>query len=858
MATLAERIVDFYRHVIVAAVTGCGKTTLLQNVIQLILEKHPESKFYLSSSKASPWLGLEQQYGEDGLPRCVNVWTDKPETIEKLIQRLEFVVAELNRRGKKRLIAEMKGEEVEASDPIYVVLDELPTTVGIAKSHDSKAFEKLSRLIKAIINTGREDRVFAVLITQGHQCGTIGLDKDVRRNLGVVCLGGGKTKDYKTLTAAIADADFIESKRDRAMLDDQFKLAVKDCNGIRLYLTDIGGYQIAETEMMANPGQLFESDPEFDINELFGDSDEQEDASSTEDDEIPAPKKRRRKSDDSEESRQPSDTKRKRRRKSTENNEKAEEPTTTTAKRRRRKSKEQTSETETTEAVSIPVGVAIDDSAGGDVVPGSSNSVVRRKPTEQDYENIERLDTGETVTEAWLKVKKRELLLKEEELKLKINDSFNKNLSAETKWNLITLGYGLLFGTFYAFSPLTIALQSTYKTAVQVKQTSQKIVKAGDNTVKAVGEFFAADFRRQPKLNEKVNGHRVSSLFNKTRKHPVTGVVLPHNGHDVATPTGTPLYIVGEAGKEVTVKCSFQKGGAGLWGEYNNGHRRVRAFHLDKCQDGKFQSGQIWARTGGAKGDPKAGTSTGPHLHLETWQGNTAVPPNLGYLWASLNGNMSTLGGNVAKARKETSQAIAQQSSKKLSNEELNYFLEIAFGAEYSGVNAIRKWNTRNLKIRVHGEPTREDSNVLNRVITELSQLTGLSIEIVGKDTKPNINFYFVSPDRFKAIEPNVRPGNDGYAWTYGTKEIEKATILISSKTANQQFRSHLIREELTQALGLLKDSLKHKDSIFYGRWSTIQQFSELDKVLIQALYSPAIESGFSADQVKQIFSKPS
>ena len=92
-----------------------------------------------------------------------------------------------------------------------------------------------------------------------------------------------------------------------------------------------------------------------------------------------------------------------------------------------------------------------------------------------------------------------------------------------------------------------------------------------------------------------------------------------HGGIDVATPTGTPLAISG-AGK-------IMYGGLHSSGYGNMIDAWVPALgvqfrfaHLSKIfkrTGDTFKSGEILGLTGGGKGDPGKGSSTGPHLHYE-------------------------------------------------------------------------------------------------------------------------------------------------------------------------------------------------------------------------------------------------
>lgn len=201
-----------------------------------------------------------------------------------------------------------------------------------------------------------------------------------------------------------------------------------------------------------------------------------------------------------------------------------------------------------------------------------------------------------------------------------------------------------------------------------------------------------------------------------------------------------------------------------------------------------------------------------------------------------------------------TSNQQSQQAylpRRKYTPEEINYFQEIALGTEFSANSSIiRKWQG-DLRIKIIGSPTSEDLNTLKNVTNEINNLTSdINLKIV--DNKPNVKVHFVPVSEFKRYEPNYEPGNDGYAWVNWSQDniIYSANILIATTGVNQKERSHLIREELTQSLGLLRDSYKYKNSIFYQPWTDTNQYSQLDKTIIQILYRPEIRPGMTKSQV--------
>ena len=156
----------------------------------------------------------------------------------------------------------------------------------------------------------------------------------------------------------------------------------------------------------------------------------------------------------------------------------------------------------------------------------------------------------------------------------------------------------------------------------------------------AIGSMFSSPAAAQPITQtitsnssmSFVNGQLVSSSdesfdsatamsigdFPITDKYGSTeGRSRPHGGVDVGTPVGTPVGF-NEPGKILA---------AGKYGAYGNmmdvwlpqSKIQMRIAHLSKFvkKTGEFISGEKLAETGGAKGDPGSGSSTGPHLHFE-------------------------------------------------------------------------------------------------------------------------------------------------------------------------------------------------------------------------------------------------
>jgi hypothetical protein len=196
-----------------------------------------------------------------------------------------------------------------------------------------------------------------------------------------------------------------------------------------------------------------------------------------------------------------------------------------------------------------------------------------------------------------------------------------------------------------------------------------------------------------------------------------------------------------------------------------------------------------------------------------------------------------------------------QSNANNFTQEEIDYFTEIVLGAEFGDeAPVIKKW-TKNIRIKVGGEPTEEDLQTINNIVGDLNGLiAGIKIKLVDKNE--NLVIAFSPKSEFSAIDPNYVPPNYGFFWALWHDDnfvIHDASILISSAEVTQQERSHLIREELTQSLGLMNGSDKYNDSIFFQEWTEVTDFSEIDKAVIKLLYLNTIKPGMSKEQVLKI-----
>jgi murein DD-endopeptidase MepM/ murein hydrolase activator NlpD len=106
---------------------------------------------------------------------------------------------------------------------------------------------------------------------------------------------------------------------------------------------------------------------------------------------------------------------------------------------------------------------------------------------------------------------------------------------------------------------------------------------------------------------------RISSKFNPTRRHPISGKVRAHRGIDYAAPTGTPIWAAGDG----RIEFAGRKGGYGNTVIIDHG-RGITTLYAHMSRIGKGARGGRQVRQGELIGYVgSTGASTGPHLHYE-------------------------------------------------------------------------------------------------------------------------------------------------------------------------------------------------------------------------------------------------
>lgn len=173
----------------------------------------------------------------------------------------------------------------------------------------------------------------------------------------------------------------------------------------------------------------------------------------------------------------------------------------------------------------------------------------------------------------------------------------------------------------------------------------------------------------------------------------------------------------------------------------------------------------------------------------------------------------------------------------------VSYLKEITTGSEYLKSNSVKKFK-KDVYIIIQGSCSDTLKNELIKIINELNDLIN-PIEIyITEDIKiANVRLYFGGPDDYVKINPlSATSVKDswGLASVFPNNgEINISLVFVDTKrTSNDSQRKHILREEITQALGFTNDSYRYPDSIFFQEWTETHYYSEIDKEIIKMFYN--------------------
>jgi hypothetical protein len=197
---------------------------------------------------------------------------------------------------------------------------------------------------------------------------------------------------------------------------------------------------------------------------------------------------------------------------------------------------------------------------------------------------------------------------------------------------------------------------------------------------------------------------------------------------------------------------------------------------------------------------------------------------------------------NVKSQKNANNKILISEDSiyiQKRTQKTVDYFNEIVFNTEFNGkLEKAFKWD-KNMKIYVEGKKINYLMIELDDIVLELNNIINtIDIEIVNNPKDANMFIYFGSSDDFYNYCPNVSRSLLTNNWGLFMVTIVNSYMYVDINRANEVEQKHLLREELTQSLGLFNDSYKYPESIYYQGWTTTTEYAPIDVELIEMLYN--------------------
>ncbi len=190
----------------------------------------------------------------------------------------------------------------------------------------------------------------------------------------------------------------------------------------------------------------------------------------------------------------------------------------------------------------------------------------------------------------------------------------------------------------------------------------------------------------------------------------------------------------------------------------------------------------------------------------------------------------------------------------------IDYFKEIALGFEFGNASKItRKW-TSELNVFVGGEPNSELIGELESIKTEINGLAtdGFKMNIVNDSLQSNYYIFLGTGADYAKIFPNQSSLVDSNWGLFSVfwdnqNEFTWGYMYVDIIRANPTEQKHLLREELTQSLGLANDSPLYENSIFQSEWTSTTEYATIDRDLIRLLYDPTMNTGLNGTEVDKV-----
>lgn len=176
----------------------------------------------------------------------------------------------------------------------------------------------------------------------------------------------------------------------------------------------------------------------------------------------------------------------------------------------------------------------------------------------------------------------------------------------------------------------------------------------------------------------------------------------------------------------------------------------------------------------------------------------------------------------------------------KYSQESIDYFNEIAMGTEDGKrFNQVTRFTT-DVKIYMEGHQPQYIIDELNNIVSELNQIINtIQVSVVDSKEDANLTVTIGSLENIRSqyrIFKSRSYDNTNGGFAIGDNFANCYLNTDNIKTV--EHAKHVLREEITQSFGLMNDSFKYPESVFYQGYSEHTEYTPIDRELIDMLYN--------------------
>ena len=184
------------------------------------------------------------------------------------------------------------------------------------------------------------------------------------------------------------------------------------------------------------------------------------------------------------------------------------------------------------------------------------------------------------------------------------------------------------------------------------------------------------------------------------------------------------------------------------------------------------------------------------------------------------------------------------------------YFNEVVLDAEYvdsGSPDLLQKW-VNPIAYSIQGTATEKDMEVLEGFAAWLNTIEGFPGMFQAEGFyQADLNIHFCTrEDMVNILGENYEGCDGGVMFWYDYNEIYTATICYVDDL-DQYVRNSVILEEIYNGLGPVQDSDLRPDSLIYSGYSTPQELTEIDELILKLLYHPDMVCGMNAQECEAV-----